>query len=169
MLLQDAKQAKAYSELLLKNTKLSKQAFEDHFNQLIEAHKKESNNDPKNDKQIQNNKKKLGSMIKRTDSSESVNYATAHNDELNERYKEYQEADAKIKETTRADDINEICQKYSNLRETKDKLKKEKKELEKLCESLAKKKEDLGNELKKLKYQGQDEITRKEIEDVKIY
>ena len=60
-----------------------------------------------------------------------------------------------------------ICyQKFSNLKETKEKLKKEKKDLEKLKENLAKKKEELSSELNKLKYQGQDEISRKEIEDV---
>ena len=71
-----------------------------------------------------------------------------------------------IRETTGADDINDICQKYSNLRETKEKLKKERRDLEKQCEILANKKEKLVFELNKLKYLGQDEITRKEIEDV---
>ncbi len=42
------------------------------------------------------------------------------------------------------------------------------KDLEKLCETLSKKKDELVVELNKLKYQGQDEITRKEIEDVRI-
>ena len=38
-----------------------------------------------------------------------------------------------------------------------------------MCDTLTKKKDDLLNELNKLKYQGQDEITRKEIEDVNIH
>lgn len=79
--------------------------------------------------------------------------------------KEFEEANKLIRETTGADDINEICQKYSNLRETKDKLKKEKKDLERLCDTLSKKKDELALELKTLKYKGQDEITRKEIDD----
>jgi hypothetical protein len=89
-----------------------------------------------------------------------------NNLELEKKVKEYEDADKLIRETTGADDINEICQKFSNLRETKDKLKKERKDLEKMCDTLTKKKDDLVNELNKLKYQGQDEITRKEIEDV---
>ncbi len=105
--------------------------------------------------------------VQRTQSADSINLKNQHNNELDIRVKEYEEADKLIRETTGADDINEICQKFSNLRETKDKLKKERKDLEKLCESLAKKKDELGAELNKLKYQGQDEITRKEIEDVK--
>jgi len=36
-----------------------------------------------------------------------------------------------------------------------------------MLESLTKKKDELVFELNNLKYQGQDEITRKEIEDVK--
>lgn len=104
--------------------------------------------------------------INRTTSEESINVKNTHNSELEKRVREYEEADKLIRETTMADDINEICQKYSNLRETKDKLKKERKDLEKLCDTLGKKKDDLVNELNKLKYQGQDEISRKEIEDV---
>ena len=82
--------------------------------------------------------------------------------------KEFEEADKLIRETTGADDINDICQKFSNLRETKEKLKKERRDLEKQCEQLGLKKEKLVTELNKLKYQGQDEITRKELEDVKL-
>ena len=85
--------------------------------------------------------------------------------ELDSKVKEFEEDNKLIRETTGADDINEICQKYSNLRETKDKLKKERKDLERLCDYLSKKKDDLALELNILKYQGQDDITRKEIED----
>jgi chromosome segregation ATPase len=165
LLLQDAKQARAYSELLLKNTELSRDAFEQHFEQLIKAHEKETKNDIKNDK-LEENKRKLEKIdIQRTMSEESLNLKNSHNNELDKRVKEYEEADKLIRETTGADDINEICQKFSSLRETKDKLKKERKDLEKMCEHLNKKKDELVNELNKLKYQGQDEITRKEIED----
>jgi len=101
-------------------------------------------------------------------SEESLNQKNLINSDLEQKVREYEEADRKIKEVTAADDINEICQKFSNLRETKHKLKKEKKDLEKLCEVLNKKKDDLIVELNKLKYQGQDEITRKELEDVLI-
>ena len=93
----------------------------------------------------------------------------SQNIELEKKVKEYEEADKLVRETTGADDINEICQKFSNLRETKDKLKKERKDLEKMFESLTKKKDELVFELNNLKYQGQDEITRKEIEDVFYY
>lgn len=167
LLLQDAKQAKSYSELLLKNTKLSKEAFEQHFEQLIKAHEMETKNELRHEKMEENKRKTEKIEARRTLSDESLNIKNAHNNELEKRVREYEEADKLIRETTGADDINEICQKYSNLRETKDKLKKERKDLEKLCETLAKKKDDLVNELNKLKYQGQDEITRKEIEDVK--
>lgn len=167
LLLQDAKQARGYSELLLKNTKLSKEAFEQHFEQLIKAHEMETKNDMKNEKLAEENKRRMEKFeIQRTQSGDSITLKNYHNSELEARVKEYEEADKLIRETTGADDINEICQKFSNLRETKDKLKKERKDLEKLCECLAKKKDDLGAELNKLKYQGQDEITRKEIEDV---
>ena len=45
LLLQDSKQARNYSELLLKNTQLSKEAFEEHFEQLIQAHRRENQKD----------------------------------------------------------------------------------------------------------------------------
>lgn len=41
--------------------------------------------------------------------------------------KEYEEKDKLVRETTGADDINEICQKFSNLIETKENLKMSKK------------------------------------------
>ena len=168
VLLQDAKQARGYSELLLKNTKLSKEAFEAHFNQLIEAHRKQSELEEREEKNEEKRKKMQNSNMQRTLSEESYEMKNVANNELEKRVKEYEDADKMIRETTGADDINEICQKFSNLRETKDKLKKEKKDLEKMCDVLTKKKDDLTQELNKLKYQGQDEITRKEIEDVTI-
>jgi hypothetical protein len=168
LLLQDAKQARAYSELLLKNTELSRDAFEQHFEQLIKAHEKETKNDMKNDK-LEDQKRKTEKIeIQNTFSNDSMSLKNNVNNELEKRVREYEEADKLIRETTGADDINEICQKFSNLRETKDKLKKERKDLEKLCDTLNKKKDELVTELNKLKYQGQDEITRKEIEDVII-
>ena len=85
---------------------------------------------------------------------------------MDKKVKDFEEADKLIRKTTGADDINDICQKYSNLRETKEKLKKERRELEKQLDTLEIKKEKLIAELNKLKYLGQDEITRKEIEDV---
>lgn len=167
LLLQDAKQARAYSELLLKNTELSRDAFEQHFEQLIKAHEKETKTDQKhNDKYDLGKGKGEKVELQRTISDESLNIKNNHNSELEKRVREYEEADKLIREITGADDINEICQKFSNLRETKDQLKKERKDLEKLCEMLNRRKDDLVIELNKLKYQGQDEITRKEIEDV---
>jgi hypothetical protein len=169
LLLQDAKQARNFSELLLKNTKLSKEAFEQHFEQLIKAHEIETKNEMKNERIAEENKRKMEKFeIQKTASEDSFNNKTNHTNDLERKVREYEEADKMIRETTGADDINEICQKFSSLRETKDKLKKERKELEKMCEAFTKKKDELALELKKLKYQGQDEITRKEIEDVKI-
>lgn len=117
---------------------------------------------------VEESKKKPEKMeVQKTFSDESQNVRNSHNLELEKKVKEYEEADKLVRETTGADDINEICQKFSNLRETKDKLKKERKDLEKMFENLTKKKDELVFELNNLKYQGQDEITRKEIEDVK--
>lgn len=96
---------------------------------------------------------------------ENIAKINSENIELENKVREFEEANKLIRETTGADDINEICQKFSNLRETKDKLKKERKELEKTCEILNKKKDELALELNIIKYQGQDDITRKEIED----
>ena len=164
LLLQDAKQAKGYSELLLKNTELSKEAFEQYFEKLLREHDKKGKEDKKFEKTI--DKKKIEKPeYKMNNEDENIMKITNENIELDNKVKEFEEANKLIRETTGADDINEICQKYSNLRETKDKLKKERKELEKTCEILSKKKDDLAFELNLLKYQGQDDITRKEIED----
>jgi hypothetical protein len=97
-----------------------------------------------------------------------MNIRNNNNSELEKQVREFEEADKLIRETTGADDINEICQKFSNLRDTKDKLKKEKKDLEFMCESLSVKKDEIVKELNKLKYQGHDEVTRKEVEEVNI-
>jgi hypothetical protein len=96
---------------------------------------------------------------------ENIAKINSENIELENKVREFEEANKLIRETTGADDINEICQKFSNLRETKDKLKKERKELEKTCEILSKRKDELATDLNIIKYQGQDDITRKEIED----
>jgi hypothetical protein len=96
--------------------------------------------------------------------SDEKNYNVRDNN-LEQKVKELEDADKYVRETTGADDINEICQKFSNLRETKENLKNEKKELEKMCNKLSKKKQELSEELNKLKYSSQEDITRKEIED----
>lgn len=166
LLLQDAKQAKNFSELLLKNTKLSKDAFTNHFEQLINTHQIEVKNEIKYEKVEESKNKTERFPILKTSSASMDDLKNNSAIDLENRLKAYEEADKQIKEVTGADDINEICQKFSNLKETKEKLKKEKKDLEKLKDNLGKKKEELVIELNKLKYQGQDEISRKEIEDV---
>lgn len=164
LLLQDAKQAKGYSELLLKNTELSKEAFEQYFEKLLREHDKKGKDEKKIDKHLE--KKKIEkSEYKINNEDEIIAKITNENLELENKVKDFEEANKMIREITGADDINEICQKYSNLKETKNKLKKERKELEKICDSLTRKKDELFNELNTLKYQGQDDITRKEIED----
>lgn len=163
LLLQDSKQAKMYSELLLKNTQLSKEAFEEHFEQLIQSHKRENNKEMMKDK-IEEKKKKQKpheNIVTTQEEKMIVN----KDEELDKKVKALDEFDKLIKETTGADDINEICQKFSNLRETKDNLHSEQKELEKKTEELKSKKERLVVELSELKYKSQDEITRKEIEE----
>lgn len=135
---------------------------------MIKAHEKETKNDLKTEK-IDESKKKIEKIdVQKTFSDESRDVRNSQNKELEIEVQKYEQADKMVRETTGADDINEICQKFSNLRETKDKLKKERKDLEKMFESLTKKKDELVFELNNLKYQGQDEITRKEIEDVNL-
>ncbi len=136
------------------------------YHKLIKSHEKETKVENKIEK-IDDNKKKLEKQdLDHQLTEESINMKNNRNSELERQVKEFEEADKLIRETTGSDDINDICQKFSNLRETKEKLKKERRDLEKQCEHLAQKKERLVTELNKLKYQGQDEITRKEIEDV---
>ena len=163
LLLQDSKQARTYSELLVKNTELSKEAFEEHFEQLIQAHKRENLKEIQKEKMEEKKRRQKQNDVIITSSDEKVNYNKGN--ELEKKVKDLEEADKLIRETTGADDINEICQKYSNLLETKENLKNEKKDLEKMFNGLKYKHEILSNELKKLKYSSQDEITRKEIED----
>ena len=139
LLLQDSKQARNYSELLLKNTQLSKEAFEEHFEQLIQAHRRENQKEIQREKIEERNRKKNNAEREPTISDEK-NYNVRDNN-LEQKVKELEEADKYVRETTGADDINEICQKFSNLRETKENLKNEKKELEKMCSKLSKKKQ----------------------------
>lgn len=163
LLLQDSKQAKNNSQKLVNNTKMSQKQFEKHFEQLIQAQQNENRKEMRNEKnEAKKRKQKLNdSLPEISDEKVTMN----KDNDLEREVKRFEEADKLIRETTGADDINEICQKFSNLRETKENLKNEKKELEKMCDSLTKKKEDLSKELNRLKYQSQDEITRKEIED----
>jgi hypothetical protein len=85
--------------------------------------------------------------------------------ELEKRLKAYDDADKKIRDETGTGDINEICQKYSNLKETKEKLEDEMKALEVLFKRLKQKKDDLLKELTKLKFQGESTISSKQIEE----
>ena len=163
LLLQDSKQARTYSELLVKNTQLSKEAFEEHFEQLIQAHKRENQKEIQKEKMEEKKRRQKQNEIIPTISDEKINYNKGN--DLEKKVKELEDADKLIRETTGADDINEICQKYSNLLETKENLRNEKKDLEKMFSALKNKHELLSKELKQLKYSSQDEITRKEIED----
>ena len=163
LLLQDSKQARNYSELLVKNTQLSKEAFEEHFEQLILAHKRENLKEIQKEKMEEKKKRLKQNEIIPTLSEEKI-YNNRGN-ELEKKVKDLEEADKLIRETTGADDINEICQKYSNLLETKENLKNEKKDLEKMFLNLKNEHERLSKELKELKYSSQNEVTRKEIED----
>jgi len=163
LLLQDSKQARMYSELLLKNTNLSKTAFEEHFMQLIEAHKKENLKELQKEK-IEERKRRQKQNEMEVTSTEEKQVINKDNN-LEKKVKDLEEKDKLVRETTGADDINEICQKFSNLIETKENLKNEKKELEKMQKILEDRKENLSKELNELKYKSQDEITRKEIED----
>jgi hypothetical protein len=85
--------------------------------------------------------------------------------ELEKRLKAYDDADKKIRDETGTGDINEICQKYSNLKETKEKLESEMRSLEILFENLKHKKDYLTRELNKLKFQGEKSISTKQIEE----
>ena len=120
---------------------------------MIKSHEKETKVEKKIEK-IDDNKKKLEKQeLDNQHTEESINLKNNRNSELEKQVKEFEEADKLIRETTGADDINDICQKFSNLRETKEKLKKERRDLEKQCEQLGLKKEKLVTELNKLKYQ----------------
>ena len=163
LLLQDSKQARMYSELLLKNTQLSKTAFEEHFEQLIQAHKKENLKEFSKDK-TEGKKKQKHTEIEQT-IVEEKQQTLKENTNLDKIVKDLEEKDKLVRETTGADDINEICQKFSNLIETKENLKKEKKDLEKTRERLKLKKEELIEKLNIIKYNRKDEISRKEIEE----
>jgi chromosome segregation ATPase len=85
--------------------------------------------------------------------------------ELEKRLKAYDDADKKIRDETGTGDINEICQKYLNLKETKEKLEDEMQSLNALFLKLKQKKDDLVAELNKLKFQGERAISSKQIED----
>ena len=152
-----------YSELLLKNTQLSKEAFEEHFEQLIQAHRKENLKELQKEKNEERKRRQKQNEIEPTISEEKPQLIKDNS--LEKKVKDLEEKDKIVRETTGADDINEICQKFSNLIETKDNLKNEQKDLEKMCKLLKERKEKLVKELNELKYKSQDEITRKEIED----
>lgn len=161
-LLQDSKQANNNSQQLVTATKSSQQKFESHFEQLIQAQQKENKKEMNNNRKEYNKKQKINeSPPEHLD--DKVTFAK--DGDLEKKVKELEEADKLIRETTGADDINEICQKFSNLRETKENLKTEKKELEKTEANLKLKKKELTQKLNDLKYQSQDETTRKDIEE----
>ena len=164
LLLQDSKMAKVYSKLLVENTTLSKKAFEDHFNQLIQAHRNENLKELQKEKNEERKRKNNQNENQQTISDDKPQN-NKDISKIESLVKELEEKDKIVRETTGADDINEICQKFSNLTETKENLKNEQKELEKMLKSLKEKKENLIDELKDLKFKSQNEITRKEIEE----
>ena len=156
--------AKVYSKLLVENTTLSKKAFEDHFNQLIQAHRNENLKELQKEKSEERKRKNIQNEVQATVSDDKPKDGKDLA-KLEIRVKELEEKDKIVRETTGADDINEICQKFSNLTETKENLKNEQKELEKMLKSLKEKKEEMIQELKELKFTSQNEITRKQIEE----
>ena len=164
LLLQDSKMAKVYSKLLVENTNLSKKAFEDHFNQLIQAHKNENLKELQKEKSEERKRKNIQNEVQATISDDKPRDGKDFSG-IEAKVKELEEKDKIVRETTGADDINEICQKFSNLTETKENLKNEQKELEKMLKSLKEKKEEMIKELKELKFTSQNEITRKQIEE----
>ena len=164
LLLQDSKMAKVYSKLLVDNTNLSKRAFEDHFNQLIQAHRNENLKELQKEKSEERKRKNIQNEVQATISDEKPREGKDLSN-LEAKVKELEEKDKIVRETTGADDINEICQKFSNLTETKENLKNEQKELEKMLKSLKEKKEEMIQELNELKFTSQNEISRKQIEE----
>ena len=164
LLLQDSKMAKVYSKLLVDNTILSKKAFEDHFNQLIQAHRNENLKELQKEKSEERKRKNIRNEVQATISDDKPKDGKDMSN-LEAKVKELEEKDKIVRETTGADDINEICQKFSNLTETKENLKNEQKELDKMLKSLKEKKEEMINELNELKFTSQNEITRKQIEE----
>ena len=164
LLLQDSKMAKVYSKLLVDNTNLSKKAFEDHFTQLIQAHRNENLKELQKEKSEERKKKNIQNGAQATISDDKPRDGKDFSG-IEAKVKELEEKDKIVRETTGADDINEICQKFSNLTETKENLKNEQKELEKMLKSLKEKKEEMIKELKELKFTSQNEITRKQIEE----
>ena len=164
LLLQDSKMAKVYSKLLVDNTNLSKKAFEDHFTQLIQAHRNENLKELQKEKSEERKKKNIQNEVQATISDDKPRDGKDFSG-IEAKVKELEEKDKIVRETTGADDINEICQKFSNLTETKENLKNEQKELEKMLKSLKEKKEEMVKELKELKFTSQNEITRKQIEE----
>jgi chromosome segregation ATPase len=164
LLLQDSKMAKVYSKLLVDNTILSKKAFEDHFNQLIQAHRNENLKELQKEKSEERKRKNNQNEVQATISDDKPKDGKDMSN-LEAKVKELEEKDKIVRETTGADDINEICQKFSNLTETKENLKNEQKELDKMLKSLKEKKEEMINELNELKFTSQNEITRKQIEE----
>ena len=163
LLLQDSKMAKVYSKLLVDNTYLSKKAFEDHFNQLIQAHRNENLKELQKEKREERKRKNIKNEVQATISDDKPKDGKDLSN-LEAKVKELEEKDKIVRETTGADDINEICQKFSNLTETKENLKNEQKELDKMLKSLKEKKEEMVKELNELKFTSQNEITRKQIE-----
>ena len=114
-----------YSELLFKNTQLSKKAFEEHFEQLIQAHKNENLKELKKEKNEERKRRQKQNEIEPTLSEEKPQITKDNN--LEKLVKDLEEKDKLVLETTGADDINVKCQKISNLRETKENLKNEQK------------------------------------------
>ena len=66
LLLQDSKMAKVYSKLLVDNTNLSKKAFEDHFTQLIQAHRNENLKELQKEKSEERKKKNIQNEVQAT-------------------------------------------------------------------------------------------------------
>ena len=164
LLLQDSKMAKVYSKLLVDNTNLSKKAFEDHFTQLIQAHRNENLKELQKEKSEERKKKNIQNEVQATISDDKPRDGKDFSG-IEAKVKELEEKDKIVRETTGAEDINKIYKKYTNYTETKENLKNEQKELEKMLKSLKEKKEEMIKELKELKFTSQNEITRKQIEE----
>ncbi|MCQ2815921.1 MAG: hypothetical protein MJ252_01525 [archaeon] len=166
LLLQDSEQAKIASDNLVKGTKESQIQFDRHYRELVNAQKKEATKGEKAELPKIKPKKNSQNTDEEKNEERVASSKREQNQNLEQQIAILKDRHQKIVSATGGvDDINEICQKFSNLKETTENLETEKADLIKIIDTLKIRRHNLSVQLNKLKFSPQDEITRKEIEE----
>lgn len=172
----DAKHAKEVAEAELKKFEAQLQAKRKERNEEIAKQKKsvEQNVESNNKNEVKYKETHEQEMVSKKREYEEARKQKIDTHQIDQnavdkkksQLEKYDESLRKIKDATGASDINEIIQRCVTQKETLENLKKEREEFERRILQLDDEKIELKKKLQRIKYEGVENITRKQINEV---